>query len=732
MTENRISVVQVAVPVPLRRYFDYQADRDLEPGTRVLVPFGRRKLVGVVISASAQTGTHTLKSVIQVLDDVPCISSSLFTLLSWSSKYYHHPLGEVISTGMPVLLRSPVDLTAPDGDQYIRALPAEPVDKDKLLSRSPAQLKLYQHLADREWTRASELESLFPGWRRAFKALEQKSLAEVRQLFRDPVPAPIKSVVSLNQEQQQAADQIGDHLGQFHVALLQGITGSGKTEVYLTAARECIARGQQVLILVPEISLTPQLVSRVQDQLGGSVCTLHSGMTDHARYRTWWMARHGYADAVLGTRSAVFTPLHNPGLIVVDEEHDVSYKQQDGFRYHARDLAIKRASLDNVPIVLGSATPSMEALFNVRNGRFQLLKLNQRFGPARLPQIHTVNLNLFPAENGLSQPVLSAIEQRLDQAEQVIIYINRRGYSPMVRCYQCLWEAVCARCDARLTYHQKSRQFRCHHCGHSEASEQTCPQCDSALHFAGTGTQRIEQVLLGRFPKARLCRLDRDEASTANKLYRQLETIRNGEADIVIGTQLITKGHDFPAVSLVCVVNADQGLFSTDFRAPEFMFQQLLQVSGRAGRAAANGEVLIQSAFPDDPIMQMIKQHDYEQFANTCLGQREEVGYPPSAYFALFRAESVKQDEALGFLQHARKLGTQIAAGEPLAQVEILSAVPSPMEKLAGRFRAQLLIRCQQRKPLHALLNQWLPMLESSRPAQSVRWSLDIDPMDMS
>lgn len=732
MTENQGTVVQVAVPVPLRRHFDYSAERPLEPGIRVVVPFGRRKLVGIVISNLAQSGSHALKSISRVLDETPSLSPSLFSLLSWSSGYYHHPVGEVMNTGLPVILRAPESLNPPAGDQFVRATTTAPEIGDQLLERAPAQLKLYQSLNTREWTPASELEQVVPGWRRALQALEQKSLVEIHHLFRDPSPAPRTSIVPLTKQQSHATEQICAHMEKFHAVLLQGITGSGKTEVYLAAARECIARGQQVLILVPEIALTPQLVSRVRDQLGGSVCALHSGMTDQARLRTWWMAKHGHADAVLGTRSAIFTPLDNPGLIVVDEEHDVSYKQQDGFRYHARDLAIKRASLENIPIILGSATPSLEALYNVRNGRFQLLELNQRIGPAKLPEIHTVNLNLYPAENGLSQPVLSAIEQRLDRSEQVIIYINRRGYSPMVRCYQCFWEALCENCDARLTYHHKSRQFRCHHCGHHQAGTNVCPKCDAALYFAGTGTQRIEQILLGRFPHARLCRLDRDEASTANKLYKQLETIRNREADIVIGTQLITKGHDFPAVSLVCVVNADQGLFSTDFRAPEYMFQQLQQVSGRAGRAAANGEVLIQTAFPDDPIIQLIKRHDYAGFAQNCLTQREQVGYPPATYFALFRAESAHHNAALEFLKHSQGIGLQILHDLALDQVEILSAVPSPMEKLAGRFRAQLLVRCRQRGPLHALLNQWLPQLESSRRARSVRWSLDIDPMDMS
>ncbi len=732
MNPETTTTVQVVVPVPLRQHFDYQCDSAPVPGTRVLVPFGRRKLVGLVISCDPPSSSRKLKRVEQVLDLHPVIGSSLLKLLHWAAKYYHHPIGEVISSALPVLLRSPRHADAPREMLHYRAVEPEPVDIIRLLGRSPVQARVYRYLqAVGEWASVDQLKSEFKGWRNIVAALKEKSLVESQEMFSDTESPSQPVSMTLNQEQRLAADYICSQLGQFNSILLQGITGSGKTEVYLAAARQCIAEGNQVLILVPEISLTPQLVARVRDQLGGKVCTLHSGMTDRNRYNTWWMAKQGLACAVLGTRSAVFTCLKSPGLIVVDEEHDMSYKQQDGFRYHARDLAIKRASVEKIPIVLGSATPSLESLYNVQRGRHHLLGLKQRIGCAQLPTITPVDLGIHVPENGLSKPVLNAIAECLDNGEQAIIYINRRGYAPVAHCYQCQWQACCHRCDARMTYHRTRHQFRCHHCGNIQPGEESCPVCETPLFFGGAGTQRIEKALLGKFPHARICRLDRDTANTAARLYRQLEAIKNAEVDLIIGTQLISKGHDFAKVSLVCVVNADQGLFSLDFRAPEYMFQQLLQVSGRAGRTAANGRVLIQTRFPDNAYIQMIRQHDYSGFAEACMTQRQQAEYPPWSRFALFRAEAVNQQAALRFLQLTQSTGTTIATKGQFNKVEIMNAVPAPMEKLAGRYRAQLLVRSTDRGQLHGLLGQWVANIDQLKQSRSVRWSLDIDPMDM-
>lgn len=728
---NHRYTLQVAVPVPLRKLFDYQSDTPVMAGFRVLVPFGPRKLTGVVVSDNQATGDRRLKKVIRVLDADPVFDDSLMDLLSWAVRYYHHPAGEVFVSALPVLLRSTEQTAPPRGLPLLKKVRRHAGEVTALLTRAPSQTTLYGLLEIDRWIPEHELVGKLKGWGRAKKGLLEKGLIEKSYQF-DTSRPPSTPPLPLNKEQQVAADFISEHLGGFRTILLQGITGSGKTEVYLAAARKCITEGRQVLFLVPEISLTPQLIQRVSAQLGGVVCAMHSGMTNRARYESWWQASEGIACALLGTRSAVFTKMKNLGLIVVDEEHDGSYKQQDGFRYHARDLAIKRASLTSVPVVLGSATPCIETLQNAQSGKHGLAILNTRIGSARLPTVETIDLNKHVEQDGVSEPVMSAINHCLTSKHQAIVYINRRGFAPLVHCYECQWQAVCDQCNARMTVHRHRRQFRCHHCGHVEKAVENCPQCTTPLYYGGAGTQRVEQALTDRFPDARISRLDRDQANTTNKLYRQLEAIRNGEVDIIVGTQLITKGHDFGNVSLVCVINADYGLYSADFRASETMFQQLLQVAGRAGRASVDGQVLIQTRHPDNPILQRVKQHDYHGFVHTCLEERRLADFPPFSHFALMRAESPKEGAAISFLLARRKLLTCHAPEALLGQVEVMRPVPSPMEKLAGQYRAQLLIRSSRRPTLHSLLTLWLPLIEQSGNPGKIRWSLDVDPLDMS
>jgi len=547
--------------------------------------------------------------------------------------------------------------------------------------------------------------------------------------------------------------------------LLHGITGSGKTEVYLAVAKRCIDAGRQALILVPEIALTPQLVARVRARLGRGVCVLHSGLPTDARYRAWWRARAGRAVAVLGTRSAIFTPLKSPGLIIVDEEHDISYKQQDGFRYHARDIAIKRASLEGVPVVLGSATPSMETRHNAARGRHRRLPLDRRGRDSALPRITLLDAKRHRPADGLSAPLLRAIDARLMRGEQSIIFLNRRGFAPTAQCAQCGWQAACERCDARLTYHRgrgrggedgdrgrggedgargrggedgdrgrggedDAAQFRCHHCGRVEPARADCPECGHSLLLIGAGTQRLERKLRARFPQARICRLDRDRVRSQAQLEDALRAIRDGATDIIIGTQLIAKGHDFARVTLVGVVNADQGLYSADFRAPEYLFQQLTQVSGRAGRAAAPGEVLVQTAHPSHPTLQTMRRHDFERFARVLLDERRLADCPPFSRLALWRAESTEAGAAVEFLRHAASVGRHLARG-PFEAVQIMDAVVSPMEKRAGRYRAQLLVKSAERGPLHRLLDEWIAAIETDPKSRRARWSIDIDPMEM-
>ena len=743
MSGERRGVVQVAVPAPLRRLFDYRCDGGgLAPGVRVRVPFGSRTAVGVVVSNAPAQGARRLKRISEVLDTESLFGEALLDLLIWAARYYHHPPGEALQTALPVALRKGKALTDPTHRRFIRALEpaagggdtATVAAAQDALDRAPLQARLYRDLLGTGWVDAAAFGKRFPGSADALRRLQQKGLVEaaVRPLPPD-TPSPAASQVELNPQQRNAVDAINRSAGRFGSFLLHGVTGSGKTEVYLEAAQRCIAGGGQALILVPEISLTPQLVARVREQLGGGVCVLHSALSVEQRYRAWWLAREGHAAAVLGTRSAVFTPLKSPGLILVDEEHDISYKQRDGFRYHARDLAIQRASMENIPVVLGSATPSMETRHNARRGKHQLLVLDRRVGEARLPRIDFIDLKQHRAVDGFSTPLLRAIEERLARREQSIIFLNRRGFAPTAQCQQCGWQAACERCDARLTYHRDPEQFQCHHCGRAGKAEMVCAECGEPLFLAGAGTQRLERRLREKFPEARISRLDRDRVTTQDKLERELEAIRRGETDIIIGTQLIAKGHDFSAVTLVGVINSDQGLYSIDFRAPEYLFQQLTQVSGRAGRAASPGEVLVQTAHPNHPILQAMRQHDFERFAHHCTEERRAAQCPPFSHFALWRAESTHPAAALKFLHHTAAVGKRMlaqASGE-LDRVQIMDAVISPMEKRAGRYRAQLMVRSNHRGQLHRLLPAWLETIENDPQSRRARWSIDVDPMEM-
>ena len=732
---ERNHVVQVAVPVPLRRLFDYRWEgKPPAPGVRVKVPFGGRTAIGVVVSNHPPQGTRRLKSIGEVLDDDNLFGERLLHLLLWASNYYHHPPGEVLQTALPVALRKGKSLADPTHSRFICALDQSD-DRQQArdsLHRAPLQERIYRHLAGAGWVEATALGKHFPNSGDALRRLQEKGLIEIA-LRPAPAPAlkPSPGTVELNPQQREAANAIAGAGGRFGSFLLHGITGSGKTEVYLEAAQSCIAGGAQVLILVPEIALTPQLVSRVRERLGDRVCVLHSALSGNERYRAWWRARSGDAVAILGTRSAVFTPLKSPGLIVVDEEHDISYKQQDGFRYHARDLAIKRASMENIPVVLGSATPSMESRHNASHSRHRLLVLESRTGTAGLPRIKLIDLKRHRPCDGFSMPLLRAIKQRLVNGEQSIVFLNRRGFAPIAQCHHCGWQAACYRCDARLTYHRDLEQFRCHHCARVSQAKMQCGECGERLFLAGAGTQRLEHFLAEKFPEACIRRLDRDQITNQHQLEHELEAIRRGTTDIIIGTQLIAKGHDFSKVTLVGVINSDQGLYSIDFRAPEYLFQQLIQVAGRAGRDQSPGEVLIQTAHPHNRILQHLRRHDFDGFANHCLDERRATHYPPFSHIVLWRAESTRNTVALQFLRHTAEVGKQLVKRGDFAQVQIMDAVISPMEKLAGRYRAQLMVRSDHRSQLHRLLREWIESMENDAKSRRVRWSIDIDPMEM-
>ena len=728
-------IVQVALPVRLRRLFDYRVDhlaKVPDTGARVLVPLQKRKVVGVVCASSETSALplSKLKAVSRVLDDKPLLPKELFRLLLWAAAYYHHPIGDVLQTALPVRLRR--DCPAePKPAVLWRISDAGRERLDTIPARYAAQRQVLELLVSAEGAAlpSKSLSSTLPNVATVLARLEMQGFVEKVVVDTPGLPREREAPPTLNQAQQAASLSLEEAAGTYAPFLLDGITGSGKTEVYLDCACRTIARGRQALVLVPEIALTPQLIARFEGRLGSALAVLHSGLTDTERHRAWWRAREGSAAVVLGTRSAVFAHLARPGVIIVDEEHDLSYKQREGFRYQARDIAVKRAQLADIPVVLGSATPSLESMANAANGRYRHLKLESRAGSAKLPKIEILDLNRLALNDGLSAPVVGALKECLLRGEQSLVFVNRRGFAPVIVCTDCGWQALCPRCDARQTLHRASGRAICHHCGRQAPAPSTCPQCQKETLFpAGEGTQRVEEALVRIFPEAAVMRIDSDVLGAPDEMARALQAVRDRKGDILVGTQLLSKGHDFAGVTLVCVLAADQGLYSLDFRGSERLFQQLSQVSGRAGRRETRGAVLIQTAHPEDPAFARLREHNFAGFAKEALVERQTAGYPPYVRFALMRAESTQSGAAIRFLQSAALAGENLASR---SAVEIMTPVPSPMERRAGRFRAQLLVRSKDERRFHRFLEDWVQRIEASRTAARVRWSLDVDPQEM-
>jgi primosomal protein N' (replication factor Y) (superfamily II helicase) len=726
-------ILRVAVPVPLRRTFDYLAPPEpVAVGGRVRVPFGRRQLVGVVMEAGSGSDIpgERLRKALAVLDEKPLLPPTLLALLGWAADYYHHPVGEVIATALPAWLRQGRSAAVTGVRTYSASVAGRGADL-KPLARAPAQRKILAALAATPAAlQAEQLATVSPSWATAVKALIARGwVVEVERDCLEVADSASGVVPELNAAQQSAVVSVVGGLGAYACHLLHGVTGSGKTEVYLRVIEAVLARGDQALVLVPEIGLTPQLVQRFRRRFQVPLAVLHSALTDQERLCAWLMARAGRAPIVLGTRSAVFTPLARPGVIVVDEEHDASYKQQDGFRYSARDLAVLRASREGVPIVLGSATPSLESLKHARDGDYRLLELPDRTGGAGMPAMRLLDMRRLKPDEGLSHPLRAAIGERLARGEQSLLFLNRRGFAPVLMCYDCGWLAPCERCDARLTFHQASRRLRCHHCDAEQPLPEKCPACGGEnLHPLGEGTERIEAVLAKYFPQARIERIDRDSTRPKGALEAKLERVHAGTADILVGTQMLSKGHDFPNVTLVGVLNADQGLYSPDFHAAERLFQQIVQVAGRAGRAEKPGEVLIQTWHPSHPTFLALLNHDFRGFADYALAERRETEFPPYSFLALLRAESPAAPAAMRFLREAKALADRLTAGSGVA---LFDPAPAPMERRAGRFRAQLLVQAAKRVALQHFLGVWVPQLADSAGGKRVRWSLDVDPVDM-
>lgn len=727
-----IRIAKVAVPVPLSGLFDYvipMGMATLQAGQRVRIPFGRRTLIGVVCECveGSDYPTDKLKAVEAVLDESPLIPPDLIQLADKAARYYHHPIGEVYATLLPNALCQGKQLNDAEQPQWQLTQTGHTTDADSL-KRAPKQQVLLQHFKQQQSSLDAEhLNQHFEQWRPALKALLDKGLLNTQSLPSLP-PLEIGTGLEVNDEQAAAIAAVRSSSG-FHTFLLQGITGSGKTEVYLQLIADQLRQGKQALVLVPEIGLTPQLVERFTQRFNTVIVSLHSNMTDLERLRAWRLAAEGIAQIVIGTRSALFTALPQLGIIVVDEEHDSSFKQQDGFRYHARDLALMRAQMRDIPILMGSATPSLESLYNIKQGRFTQIKLTQRAGGALPPRIAVVDARQergLNYEHALCAQLRGAIKQHLEQGNQVLLFLNRRGYAPMLSCPGCGWHAQCQRCDASMTLHQRPDRLCCHHCAAERRVESKCPNCGyGELDSVGLGTEKLEQELQSHFPAYQTIRIDRDSTRRKGALAEQLGKIQRGEAQILLGTQMLAKGHHFPKVTLVGILDCDRGLFSADFRGTEQMAQLILQVAGRAGREQQAGHVLIQSSQPDHPLLHNLITQGYESFSRACLEERQMAWLPPYCHQALLRAESVQKAQAMAFLQQISELLS------PEQDVMLLGPIPAPMERRAGRFRAQLLVQSQNRAALHKLLFQLRHYCENSKHSRAVRWSLDVDPTDM-
>jgi len=697
----------------------------------VIVPFGRKQLFGVVMecATSSKLAAHKIKTVRRVLDEIPPLPTELLSLLRFCSDYYHFPLGATVASALPVRLRSCEPVTLKEALHYVLSLKGRGLDLSLWPKRKVVQQRILAALQEGGLS-AAQLRALSPSVPTALKALLAGGLVESVPpslgLAHSARKLTFNNAHTLTAAQQQAVNAVSQSK-QYGCFLLHGVTGSGKTEIYVHLMHHVLQLGGQVLLLVPEINLTPQLENYFRSRLPDvELVSLHSGLAAGERTQNWLRAQNGQARIVLGTRLSVFTPLPQLALVIVDEEHDASFKQQEGLRYSARDVAIFRASQRGVPIVLGSATPSLESFYNAQSGRYRLLPLTERaLAAAKLPTVRCINTSNTFMQHGISEPLIGALAQNLQRGEQSLVFINRRGYAPVLMCTACGWMSDCPNCTGKLVLHLTNRRLCCHHCGHQVRVPHACPSCGNTdLQPVGIGTQRVESTLQERFPAARILRVDRDSTRNKGTWNTMRQQIHDEKVDILVGTQILAKGHDFPNLTLVGVLNPDGALYSCDFRASEKLYAQLSQVAGRAGRADKPGEVLIQTAFPDHPLFRALRGHDYNAWAKILLEERQPAGFPPFVYQVLLRAEGKEEERVFLFLRQAREAAVSLTT-----TVEIYGVVPAAMPRRANYIRAQILLQCDSRKLLQRFLRGWKPLLDAL-PANKLRWSLDIDPLE--
>jgi primosomal protein N' (replication factor Y) len=735
------SIVKVALDVPLNRLFDYLSDNsEIRIGQRVLVPFGRRNQIGIVLSQSDSSDypIEKLKSVKQVFIDETPLDAELLKLIRFSADYYQYPLGQALLSALPVRLRQVAPAVA--RKQFIYSL------TDLGRSQTVAQLPKRQLVTHRVFSALlasntvseAELDTISSSARKAAKQLVANGWASAKQvhLLQRVAEIPTAQVPELNDEQQSAVAEVIKDSHHFKSWLLHGITGSGKTEVYIRLMQHVLMQNEaQVLVLVPEINLTPQLEARFRSRFSGiPLVSLHSHLSESERLHHWQLAQSGVARIIIGTRLSVFTPLPHLKLIIIDEEHDGSYKQQDSMRYHARDVALVRAKWLNIPVVLGSATPSLESWHNatvtaagLKANKYHLLSLNQRaVTAAQLPIIHCIDTTKVNLQHGFTPQLIEALKLRISRGEQSLLFINRRGFSPVLLCSACHWIAPCTRCSSRLVVHLGQRKLRCHHCGYEQKIPNQCPSCGNAdLHPTGHGTQRLEQTLAQLLPTARIARVDKDSISKKNALVEILDKVHRQEIDILVGTQMLAKGHDFPNLTLVGVIDADSALHSPDFRASERLFAQLMQVAGRAGRADKTGQVIIQTQFPEHVLFNALRRQDYASYANALLHERQQMQFPPYIFMALLRAEANDFNLVHQFLSYAFKVARDLNT-----KVVVYDPIRPQMERLKGMERGYVLMQAGNRGVLQKLLNRLVAQLRGHTASAKVRWAIDVDPLE--
>jgi len=720
--------------VPLYKRFEYLPENGQKPShykiaTRVRVAFGNRKLIGLIVGKADKSSlpVNKLKSIAEVLDDEPVFDASLLELLFWAAEYYQQPIGEVLFTALPAVLRKG-NLISPATNTLYKL--ASDQNLEEKLKRAPKQRLITELLASHSnGLSADEINKHIPGWRSAMKALLSKNYAEIfqQELLVEATSSPAKTL-NLNEEKQHAYKKIAGNLDEFSCCLLDGVTGSGKTEVYLSLAKDVLAAGKQVLILVPEIGLTPQLLLRIETRLREKVQLMHSGLNDSQRAQTWLATKTNKANIIVGTRSAIFLPFTKLGLIVIDEEHDLSFKQHEGFLYNARDIAVYRAKQLNIPILLGTATPSFETQHNVDKQRYKNLVLTKRAKESCFPDIKIVDMRSKASSDGLSNELIQAMQSELESDNQILLFLNRRGYAPTILCQECAWIAECSRCDARMTFYKKRNILKCHHCLKEEAVPEHCPNCNSTeFLWLGEGTQRIENKLKEIFPNTPITRIDRDSTRKKNALEEKLNKIHEGKYKIIIGTQMLSKGHDFPNITLVGILNVDHGLFSTDFRATERLAQLLIQVSGRAGRSNKKGKVLLQTYLPEHPLLNCLLDKGYSAFSKEALKIRKECALPPYTFMLLIRARA----NNMGMTQNFLKGVKSIIAKDNIQSMTVYGPIPAMMERKAGMYQSQLIIFTPRRNNIQKNLANWTDAITELPLAKRVRWDIEVDPLEM-